>query len=158
MTTSAALSVAPTSSTARKTNCSSLAASSWAGCSVVAMGLLLGWLTAATLGAAERTSHQGGHLVFWCNRAMLVGRHRERQALDRLIADARSGRSGVLALVGEAGIGKTALLDYAAGSAAGFRLLRARGIESEAQVPFAGLLELLRPALGALERIPAPQR
>src|SRR5438132_6236167 len=77
--------------------------------------------------------------------------------LDRLLADARLGRSGVLALVGEPGIGKTALLEHAAASAAGMRVLRARGIESEAQVPFGGLLELLRPALGAVDRIPPPQ-
>jgi hypothetical protein len=88
---------------------------------------------------------------------MLVGRTSERLALDHLLADARVGRSGVLALVGEPGIGKTALLDYAAESAAGMRVLRARGIESEAEVPFAGLSELLRPALGVLDRIPAPQ-
>ena len=88
---------------------------------------------------------------------MLVGRTAERLALDRLLADARVGRSGVLALVGEPGIGKTALLDYAAETATGMRVLRARGVESEAEVPFAGLSELLRPALDALDRIPAPQ-
>ena len=63
----------------------------------------------------------------------------------------------MLALVGEPGIGKSALLDDLAGSAAALRILRARGIESEGAVPFGGLLELLRPALGTLERIPAPQ-
>ena len=88
---------------------------------------------------------------------MLLGRDGERLALRRLLADARVGRSGVLALVGEAGIGKTALLDDAAALAAGMQILRARGIESEADVPFAGLLELLRPALGALDRVPGPQ-
>lgn len=88
---------------------------------------------------------------------MLLGREEERLALDRLLAEARDGRSGVLALVGEPGIGKTALLEYAAGRAEGMRVLRARGIESEAEVPFAGLAELLRPALAAFDRIPAPQ-
>ncbi len=88
---------------------------------------------------------------------MLLGRRDERLALDRLLAQAREGRSGVLALVGEPGIGKTALLEYAAERADGMRILRARGIESEAVIPFAGLAELLRPALGALDRIPAPQ-
>ncbi len=88
---------------------------------------------------------------------MLLGRDSERQALERLLADARGGRSGVLALLGEPGIGKSALLDHAADRAERMRVLRARGIESEAHVPFAGLLELLRPALGALDRIPPPQ-
>ena len=63
----------------------------------------------------------------------------------------------MFALVGEPGIGKSSLLDSLAARAAGMRVLRARGIESEAQVPFAGLLELLRPALGSLNRIPRPQ-
>jgi DNA-binding CsgD family transcriptional regulator len=88
---------------------------------------------------------------------MLLGRDPERQAVDRLLAEARLGRSGVLAITGEPGIGKTALLDHAAAHADGMRLLRARGIESEAEVPFASLLELLRPALGALDSIPEPQ-
>ena len=88
---------------------------------------------------------------------MLLGRDSERLALDRLLAEARGGRSGVLALVGEPGIGKTALLDYAAQQANGMRVLRARGIESEAEIPFAGLDELLRPALPAIDQIPAPQ-
>jgi DNA-binding CsgD family transcriptional regulator len=88
---------------------------------------------------------------------MLVGRDPERIALRRVMADARTGRSAVLGLVGEAGIGKTALLADAAEHADGMRILRARGIESEADVPFAGLLELLRPALGALVDVPAPQ-
>ncbi|HWX51652.1 MAG TPA: AAA family ATPase [Solirubrobacteraceae bacterium] len=88
---------------------------------------------------------------------MLLGRKDERLALDRLFAEARDGRSGVLALVGEPGIGKTALLEHAAASAEGMRTLRARGIESEAVIPFAGLAELLGPVLSELDRIPAPQ-
>src|SRR3954468_7820318 len=88
---------------------------------------------------------------------MLLGRQDERLALDRLLAEAREGHSGVLALVGEPGIGKTALLEHAAHCAGDMRVLRARGIQSEAEVPFAGLAELLRPALEALERIPRPQ-
>ena len=91
------------------------------------------------------------------NRSMLLGRKDERLALDRLFAQAREGRSGVLALVGEPGIGKTALLEHAAASADAMRILRARGVESEAVIPFAGLAELLRPVLGALDRIPPPQ-
>jgi DNA-binding CsgD family transcriptional regulator len=88
---------------------------------------------------------------------VLLGRNRETAALDTLLVEAREGRSAVLAITGEAGIGKTALLAYAAEHASGMRILRARGIESEAQVPFGGLLELLRPALGALDSIPKPQ-
>jgi AAA ATPase-like protein len=88
---------------------------------------------------------------------MLLGREPERLALDRVLQEARAGSSGVLALVGEAGIGKTSLLDYAAERADGMSVLRARGVESEAEIPFAGLAELLRPALGALDRIPPPQ-
>ena len=88
---------------------------------------------------------------------MLLGRNEERLAFDRLFAQARAGQGGTLVLVGEPGIGKTTLLEHAAGDVEGMRVLRARGIESEAVIPFAGLAELLRPALSALDRIPAPQ-
>src|SRR4029079_18154676 len=88
---------------------------------------------------------------------MLLGRTDERLALDRLLAEARNGRSGVLALVGEPGIGKTALLDYTTQQAEEMRVLRARGVESEAEIPFAGLADLLRPVLAAIDRIPGPQ-
>src|SRR6202034_406084 len=88
---------------------------------------------------------------------LLLGRERERREIESAIARARSGTSATLALVGEPGIGKTMLLDHAAGHASGMRLLRARGIESEAQIPFASLLELIRPALGLLDQIPKPQ-
>ena len=88
---------------------------------------------------------------------MLLGREREQQALESLLEDARGGRSGVLALIGEVGIGKSALLERAVELATGMRVVRARGVPSETQIPFAGLFELLRPALGSLDRIPAPQ-
>jgi|SRR5579884_1491843 len=88
---------------------------------------------------------------------MLLGRVRELQALEQLLDAARRGRSGVLALVGEPGIGKTSLLDAAAERAHGMRVLRARGVASEAQIPFAALFELLRPALRCLDSIPRPQ-
>ena len=88
---------------------------------------------------------------------MLLGRDGERHAIERALESARSGISATLVLAGEPGIGKTALLDYAASHADGMRLLRARGIESEAQVPFGSLLELIRPALVMLEKIPEPQ-
>ena len=88
---------------------------------------------------------------------MLLGRAHERQQIEQALAGARSGTSATLALVGEPGIGKTALLSYAAEHATGMQLLRARGIESEAQIPFGSLLELIRPALMMLDKIPAPQ-
>lgn len=88
---------------------------------------------------------------------MLLGRDHERHEIEKALARARSGASATLALAGEPGIGKTALLDYAAECATGMRVLRARGIESEAQIPFGSLLELLRPALGVLDKIPEPQ-
>ena len=63
----------------------------------------------------------------------------------------------MLAVIGEAGIGKSALLGYAEEQAGGMNVLRARGVQSEAQIPFAGLFELLRPALAWIDRIPGPQ-
>ena len=89
----------------------------------------------------------------------LAGRVRERAELERAVTDARLGSSRVLVISGEPGIGKTSLLRYAAdlGRSDGMELLTARGIESEAEVPFGGLLELLRPALDELDRIPAAQ-
>lgn len=89
---------------------------------------------------------------------MLIGREAERRAIERLIAGARVGSSGVLLITGEPGIGKTALVTEAATLAADLRVLRARGTEAEREIPFGGLLQLLRPALGELDRIPAPQR
>ena len=88
---------------------------------------------------------------------MLLGRDHERHEIEQALARARSGASATVALLGEPGIGKTALLDYAAERAAGMQVLRARGIESEAQIPFGSLLELLRPALAILDAIPEPQ-
>ena len=88
---------------------------------------------------------------------MLVGRDTEQRAIESLLDRARSGESGVLALVGEVGIGKSTLLEWAAGRAEGMAVLRARGVQSEAHIPFAGLFELLRPALQSLDQLPEPQ-
>jgi DNA-binding CsgD family transcriptional regulator len=88
---------------------------------------------------------------------MLHGRHAECAALDRLLADARRSRSGVLVVRGEAGVGKTALLEHAAGRAEGMLVLRAAGVESEAELSFAALHQLLRPVLELVGRLPAPQ-
>ena len=89
---------------------------------------------------------------------MLVGRERELAAIGSLIDQARSGHSGVLGIVGDAGIGKSELLRGAERLATGMTVLHARGVQSEAQVPFAGLLELFRPVLQHLAAIPEPQR
>ncbi|GAB2520178.1 helix-turn-helix transcriptional regulator [Nocardia heshunensis] len=88
---------------------------------------------------------------------MLHGRAEELALIDRLLADAQSGRSGAHVLSGPAGIGKTALLDYAASKAQGLRVIRVAGIELEAELPFAGLHLLLHPALDRLDALPAPQ-
>ena len=86
---------------------------------------------------------------------MLLGRQRELRAIDEGLAAARLGKSSRLVIRGEPGIGKTALLEYAAQQAGSMRLLAARGVEFEADVPFAGLSELLQPALGLLDRLPS---
>ena len=88
---------------------------------------------------------------------MLYGRRVECDALDRLLADARRSRSGVLVVRGEAGVGKSALLDHAAGRAEGMTVLRAAGVESEAELPFAALHQLLRPVLALAGRLPGHQ-
>ncbi|MFE5411044.1 AAA family ATPase [Microbacterium sp. NPDC056569] len=88
---------------------------------------------------------------------MLAGRQAEQQMLERLGAAARLGTSGVLAVRGEAGVGKTALLEDAVSRLEGMRVLRATGLESEREIPFATLLQLLRPALTALDGIPSMQ-
>src|ERR1700761_9212546 len=87
----------------------------------------------------------------------LLGRADERREIEQALARARSGASAGLALVGEPGIGKTALLGYAADQAAGMLVLQARGIETEARTPCGSLLELVRPALPLIDKIPAPQ-
>ena len=87
----------------------------------------------------------------------LLDREAERAALDGLLEDLRSGRGRVLVVRGEAGVGKSALLEYLAG-AAGMRVARAVGVESEMELAFAGLHLLCAPMLDRLERLPGPQR
>ena len=89
---------------------------------------------------------------------MLRGRRDECAALDALLAGVRVGRSGVLVLRGEAGIGKTALLRHLIESASDLTVARAVGVESEMELPFAGLHQLSGSMLHRLERLPAPQR
>jgi predicted ATPase len=89
---------------------------------------------------------------------LLVGRRSECDVLDRLLSDVRGGRSGVLVLLGEAGVGKTALVEYAIGAASGFRVARAVGVESEVELAFAALQQLCAPMLDRLNGLPTPQR
>ncbi|MFF5076083.1 AAA family ATPase [Actinoplanes sp. NPDC000266] len=88
----------------------------------------------------------------------LLGRRQECAAIDRMIAAVRSGESRVLALHGGAGVGKTALLDYARGRPGGLRVLRASGVESEMELAFAALHQLCGPLLDLLPRLPEVQR
>ena len=74
--------------------------------------------------------------------------------LDRLLQDVRSGQSGVLVLRGEAGVGKSALLDHLRGRASGCRLAAVAGVESEMELPSPGLHQLCAPMLDRLERLP----
>ena len=88
----------------------------------------------------------------------LLGRHSECEALDGLVAGVQAGQSRVLVLRGDAGVGKTALLELLPARAAGFRIARAAGVESEMELPFAGLHALCAPMLSHLRRLPGPQR
>jgi hypothetical protein len=88
---------------------------------------------------------------------MLYGRNEQLAAIDRLLNGMRSGQAGSLVLRGEAGIGKTALLDAAEEKATGARVLRVTGVESEAELPFAGLHALMRPALHEIGALPERQ-
>ncbi|WP_433187481.1 helix-turn-helix transcriptional regulator [Actinoallomurus sp. CA-150999] len=88
----------------------------------------------------------------------LLNRHRERVALDGLLADLRSGRGRVLVVRGEAGIGKSALLEYVVGAAPDMRVARAVGMESEMELAYASLHLLCLPLLDRLEGLPGPQR
>lgn len=87
-----------------------------------------------------------------------MDRRSERRVLDELVAAVRSGESRALVLHGEAGVGKTALLDYVAGHAPGCRVARTAGVQSEMELPFAGVHQLCAPMLDRLDRLPAPQR
>lgn len=88
----------------------------------------------------------------------LLGRHRECVALDELLGRIRRGSSGVLVVRGDAGIGKTALLRHLVASASGVTILRCAGVESEMELPFAGLHELCSSLVGTFGSLPEPQR
>src|SRR5215467_8320975 len=87
----------------------------------------------------------------------LRGRRTEQAALDRLLTEVRAGQSRVLVLRGEAGVGKTVLLDYVQERAPECRVVRAAGVESEMELPFAVLHQLCAPLLNSLARLPGPQ-
>src|SRR5580704_13439161 len=89
---------------------------------------------------------------------MLLDRLPERAALGQLLDAARAGRSGVLVTRGEPGVGKTALLDWAVESAAGLRVARVAGVESEMELAFAALQQACAPMLDKLAGLPDPQR
>ncbi len=88
----------------------------------------------------------------------MLGRAAETGALEGVLAAVRDGLSGVLVLRGDPGVGKTALLDWAAGRAGGMRLARVAGVQAEMGMGFAGLHQLLVPFLAGLDELPGPQR
>ena len=87
----------------------------------------------------------------------LIGRAEERAALDRFLAALRGGESQALVLLGEPGVGKTALLEDLAAGASGCRVVSVSGVQSEMELAFAGLHRLCAPLLDRLDAIPAPQ-
>jgi DNA-binding CsgD family transcriptional regulator len=88
----------------------------------------------------------------------LLGRRGECEALDQLIADVPAGQSRVIVLRGEAGVGKSALLDYLFDRVAGWHVAKAVGVESEMDLAYSGLHQLCGPMLDHLDRLPVPQR
>jgi AAA ATPase domain len=91
------------------------------------------------------------------SRRALLGREREREVLEGLLDGARAARGGVLVIHGEAGVGKTALLEYAVEAAPEFRIARTVGVEAEMELPFAVAQQLCAPFLDLTERLPQPQ-
>ena len=94
----------------------------------------------------------------WGATTSLTGRSVERGVLDGLLAAVRGGESRALVIHGVAGVGKTALLDYLAERASGFRVEWMAGCQSEMELAFAGLHQLCAPMLDALEHLPEPQQ
>src|SRR6266851_3180649 len=90
--------------------------------------------------------------------SVLLDRTAETAAVEGMLAAIRDRLSGVLVLRGEAGIGKTALLDWAAGQAGDMQVARVAGVQTEMGMGFAGLHRLLIPFLGGLDGLPGPQR
>jgi DNA-binding CsgD family transcriptional regulator len=97
-------------------------------------------------------------MVIRAPAVQLLGRQRERDVLDRLLDAAREGHGGVLAVYGEPGVGKTALLDDAIKAGTDFRVARTVGVDGEIELAFAALQQLCSPSLDLVERLPDPQR
>jgi DNA-binding CsgD family transcriptional regulator len=89
---------------------------------------------------------------------VLFGRQRERGVLDRLLVGAWDGHGGAIVVLGEPGIGKTALIEQALAAAEGFRVFQTAGHEAEMELAFAALQQLCAPGLDRLVRLPLPQR
>jgi predicted ATPase len=88
---------------------------------------------------------------------VIYGRDQERSRIGELLDGARAARSAALVILGEPGVGKSALLEDAREQAVGMRVLSGSGVESEAQLPFAALHQILRPVLDLVENLPPPQ-
>jgi predicted ATPase len=88
---------------------------------------------------------------------VLIGRDAETAMIDGLIDGAREGRSGVLLLRGDVGVGKSALLEYAIERARGFSILRGAGVETESELAYAALHQILRPVFDRIDQLPGPQ-
>ena len=88
----------------------------------------------------------------------LIGREQELSVLTALVDRSIGGQGGALVLTGEAGVGKSALLEYALNAASEFWVTQVAGVESEMELPFAGLHQLCAPLLAGLDRLPAPQQ
>jgi hypothetical protein len=88
----------------------------------------------------------------------LFGRQREREMIDRLLDGALEGRGGVVVVHGEAGVGKTALLEYTVAAARRFRIARTVGVEAEMELPFAAVQQLCSPFFELRDQLPEPQR
>ena len=88
---------------------------------------------------------------------VIVGRASELDRIAATLASAAAGEASALVLRGEPGVGKSTLLDAARARADGFLVLATSGVESEAELPCAGLHQLLWPLLGALDALPSPQ-
>ena len=88
---------------------------------------------------------------------MILGREVEQAEIEAFLSSVRAGEGGFLGLIGEPGIGKTTLLDWTAMAGAGTTVLRAVGRESEADLPFVAIADLLRPLQERIKLLPGPQ-